>query len=98
MIEPTYRRHPEALWRYSLRGVLVCPPGTDTSQVVNAPGDAVWSLLDEPTTVAALATVLAAAFDAPVDRVRTDVQGLLDELTSIGAVERRLDGSDETES
>ncbi len=95
MTSALYCRHPESLWRYSLRGVLVCPPGTDASHVVGTPGDVVWSLLDRPTSVAALAAELADAFDAPVDRVGHDVQALLDELTAIGAVQMVVGGSHE---
>ncbi len=93
-----YRRHPQSLWRYSLRGVLVCPPGTDVSHLVGTPGDVVWSLLDRPASVGALAADLAAAFDAPVEEIGHDVQTLLDELTAIGAVQLLLDRSDEPEA
>ena len=93
-----YRRHPESLWRYSLRGVVVCPPGTDVSHVVGKPGDVVWSLLDRPTSVAALAADLAAAFDAPLEEIDHDVQALLDQLAAIGAVQMLVDASDEPET
>jgi hypothetical protein len=98
MTATRYRRHPDSLWRYSLRGVVVCPPGNDVSHVIGTPGDVVWSLLDRPTSVAELAADLADAFNAPLDEVGDDVQALLDQLTAMGAVQMLVRGSDEPEA
>ena len=88
MSGPRLRHHPESLWRYSLRGVLVCPPGTDESQLVSRPADAVWTLLDEPISIDELVEVLAPAFGAPADQVHHDVTALVDRLLELGAVEQ----------
>lgn len=93
MIEAVVARHRDALWLRSLRGMLVCPPGSDESRLIHAPGDLVWELLAEPTTVAAIADHLCERFDAPPAEVAADVAALIADLVALGAVDSTVDST-----
>ena len=86
MSERRLRRHPEALWLRSLRGVVILPPGADDATTVTSPGDLVWQLLDEPVTVEQLTDELAEALGAEAGTVHADLERLLEQLDTLGAL------------
>lgn len=86
MSEPVVVHHREALSMRSLRGVLVCPPGTSQTHLVSTPGELIWELLDEPTTVTEIADRLADRFDTTPAEIHSDVAALLADLIALGAV------------
>lgn len=79
----TYRRSARALWRTSLRGVVVLGPDGDEVRHLSPPGDAVWELLAEPRTVEQLVAILSERFDGPRATIRSDVEQLLADLTDL---------------
>lgn len=79
-------RAPEALWRTTMRGVLVLVPDQDEPVLCTSPGDVVWELLAEPTRPSELARLLADHYDADEATIAGDLAPVLDELRSIGAL------------
>lgn len=79
-------RAPEALWRTTMRGVLVLVPDQEEPVLCTSPGDVVWELLAEPTRPSELARLLADHYDADEVTIAADLAPVLDELRSIGAL------------
>ena len=80
-----YRRSPDLLTRETPDFVVVARlDGTRISLVGS--GVAVWSLLDEPRTLAELADALSEAYDADATSIAEDVEPLLEQLTESGFV------------
>ena len=79
-------RAPEALWRTTMRGVLVLVPDQEEPVLCTSPGDVVWELLAEPTRPSELARLLADHYDVDEATVAADLAPVLDELRSIGAL------------
>lgn len=70
-----------------IEGELIIVPLTsgigdmdDDLYTFNATGRAVWDLLDGNRTIAEIVRLLQAAYDAPFERIESDVKGLLAEL------------------
>lgn len=68
------------------RAVLLDPEG-GAYFGLDAVGSRVWSLLDEPRSVAELADLLEAEYDAPPERLRADTEALLASLLTANLVE-----------
>ena len=81
------RRRPDVLWRRSLDAVVLLPSGADDVVTLAGTGPALWELLAEWRTVDDLVATLAAAFGAPEGQVATDLAPLLEELTTVSAIE-----------
>lgn len=77
---------PGTVHRTSLRGVLICTPGSDRSHLLTPPGDVVWAALLDGCTEADLVVALAERFSADAAQIRTDVATLVDSLVEMGAV------------
>lgn len=85
---PSYVRAPDVLWRESLPGILLLPPGAELPVTLTDSGVDVWLLLAEPRTEERLVAELAGAYAVPADQVRADVIPLLDQLEALHAVRR----------
>lgn len=81
-----YRRSPDVLWRSTPRGLWLRPLGGETLTVA-APGDAVWVLLDEATTLEELVGALTDHFGESAARIRGDVETLLADLVARGVLQ-----------
>ena len=46
----------------------------------------IWDLLEQEQTVDALVEAMAARYDAPTEKIREDVEALVERLKSVGAV------------
>lgn len=77
---------PDVLWRNSLDGAVLLPPGAEAPLVLDAPGAALWTLLDEPHSLDAAADALADATGVDAERIADDIAPLLDDLRAAGAV------------
>lgn len=84
--EPLLRRAPDALWRATLRGVIIHPAAGAEPLLVTSPGDLVWTLLADPIARSEMAAALAQHFNADVDAVDADIGVVLDQLMDVGAV------------
>ena len=84
---PRWRRQPGATWRQSLRGVVVLAPGADEPLTIAGSGGAVWELLDRPRTTEELAEELSSRYATDPATVRRDLDGLLEQLATAGALE-----------
>ena len=82
---PAFVRHPAALWRRTLDGVVVLPPEGDEPLHVSGPGHAIWQLLAEPATLDELTADVAALFRCPAADVRGDVERVLRSFVEAGA-------------
>jgi len=83
-----WRRRDDVLWRRSLDAVIVFPVGAEEPVTLPGTGAAVWDLLEEPASLAALVAALADAYDEDPAVVGHDVSTLLGELESLGAITR----------
>lgn len=93
--EATYRRADDALWRQFEGGLLLLRPALDhpasEPTLVSGIGPLLWSLLDEPRTLAQLVTAVREATgpSAPDDAtVRADLATVLATLESARFVVR----------
>ena len=90
---PTTRwvRRPEALWRSTLGGVVLLASDRAEADptILSGTGASVWSLLEEPRSVAELATSLSASFEGDVDVIAADVEQLVSRLRDDGLVVAR---------
>lgn len=75
---------------------LVVDPRTREVHLLNPTATRIWDLLARPQTADALAATLAEEFEAPLDAIRTDVQGLLGELSAKGLVGEAIEDDDAT--
>ena len=58
----------------------------DAIYAFNEVGSRIWSLLERPTTINAIVAVLSEEYDAPPERVTTDVLELMDALQDRGLI------------
>jgi hypothetical protein len=93
MGEPRYRRTASLAFRRILDEVVLVPIRVDAREALGAyhlnPSAAVlWEALETPCGLEALAARLCARFEVDPDRARVDARACLEELVSLGAVER----------
>ena len=79
-------RVPAVLWRRQLDGVLVLAPGAEEPIQISVPGDALWLLLAEPSTIHELAEDLADLYGTDESVIRADIQPALAALLNAGAI------------
>lgn len=78
------------LWLEVFDGeAVVRDPATGRLFVLNPSATMLWPRFDGSTSVAALAEELAAAFAAPAEQVRSDVERLVADLAAMGLLEQR---------
>lgn len=63
--------------------------GTGTYYGLNPVGARIWSLLQQPTTVARIRDILLAEYDVPHERLEHDLYALLNQLAVEGLIETR---------
>lgn len=76
-------RDPRVLWRRTLDGAVLLPPGGDPVRL-NGSAAAVWMLLDRWRTVEDLVVALLEDCDAPAEVLARDLGPLLQELVAAG--------------
>lgn len=81
-----YQRDPSTLWRDAPGGVLLLVPDGDEPVLLSSPGDVVWQLLAQPSTLDELVAILSRHFSAADDAVRADLETLVTDLCAMGAV------------
>ena len=75
------------LWRDGEFGVVLLAPGAREPKTLTGSGRELWRALDRPMTATQLAAELALVFDTDPARVAADIAPVLEELTSMGALE-----------
>ena len=80
------RRHPETIWRSAPDYVAVARPGGEIL-TVTGPAAGLWELLEQGTTLADAAEVLADRHGAPVDVVLADLEPLWERLGAEGLLD-----------
>ena len=85
---PRWARHPLALWRRSGDRIVVLCPDQDEPLLLTGTGQALWEVLEEPTTTEELVTIMAAVTASSRDGIAGPVHDLLVELASEQAVQR----------
>jgi hypothetical protein len=73
------------LWRATLVGVLIRPPGADEVVKVAGTGLALWAELEQPTHFSELCASLAVALGADPNQIAADLTPVIDDLVE-GAV------------
>ena len=53
---------------------------------LNATGAYIWELLEQEQTVDSLVEAMAERYDAPAEKIREDVEALVERLRSVGAI------------
>jgi hypothetical protein len=86
MTEPAFVRSPDALSRSVAGEVLVTAPGREEVDRLSPSAVAVWSLLDDPSTLSAVVEQLVEIFQAPPSTIAGDVEVLLRDLVRRGWV------------
>lgn len=89
---PRFRRAAGVLERRFGGEVLLAARGRRAVDRLAGTGAAVWELLDEPRTAAALAAALEAAYEAEPGSIERDVRALLEDLAARGYVDEVRDG------
>jgi hypothetical protein len=74
------------LWRAAPSLVVLLAPGAAAAAALRGPGAALWEALEQPATVAELASRLAGPFAVDPATVERDILSLVDELVELGAV------------
>lgn len=87
----TSLRRADVLWRSTVDGVLIRPPGASVVTKLAGTGGALWAALDEPASFAEVCAHLAATHDADPATIAADLAPVIDDLVARGVVER-LDG------
>ncbi|GAA4125157.1 hypothetical protein GCM10022415_31860 [Knoellia locipacati] len=80
------RRHPETIWRAAPGFVALARPGGEIL-TVTGPAAGLWELLEQGTTPAEAAEVLAGRHGATVDVVLADLEPLWDRLRAEGLLD-----------
>jgi hypothetical protein len=88
---PVYRRPPSVLWRNSADRVVILPPRSGHPVTIDGPGQALWSLLAEPQSVASMINALAVQYAVDQAVVAEALDPLLAELVELGALEPAVD-------
>ncbi len=83
--EPVYRRG-DVLWRRTYDRVVMLLPTSGEFVTLKATGCDLWAALEEPGSLGELAERLAAAYDAPIERIASDIAPVIEELGRCGAV------------
>ncbi len=78
--EPLLARTPTAIWRRTLRGVLVSGDADSEPMLITSPGDTLWDLLETARSRADLISALAEMYDVDETTVSADLHPLLDQL------------------
>ncbi|MEQ8841211.1 MAG: PqqD family protein [Acidimicrobiales bacterium] len=81
-------RRAEVLWRSTLDGVLIRPPGADEVTKLAGTGGALWTALEEPSSFDDVCSALAQMHDAEVGTVAADLAPVIDDLVERGVVEQ----------
>ena len=85
--DPVYARAPDVLSRSFADEVLLAAPRRDEVDQLKGPAADVWDLLDGPRTLDQVVIELKRRYGgAPVEKVRDEVQALLDDLVVRGWV------------
>ena len=87
MTDVEWRRNPATLWRRTTTGVVLLPPSLQEPVRLAGSAALLWDALEEPTTAADMTELLARACGEDPDRVRADIDDVLEELNAIGAAE-----------
>ena len=87
MTDVEWRRNPATLWRRTTSGAVVLPPRLDEPVRLAGSAALLWDALEEPTTATDLTELLARACGEEPDRVRPDIDRVLEELNAVGAAE-----------
>jgi hypothetical protein len=82
-----YRHRPDVLWRRGVDRVLVLAVDGRAITELTGTGVALWDVLEEASSDAELAAVLASQFGADLDTVTQDLRAALDDLADRGLVE-----------
>lgn len=80
-------RTAETLWRRTVGGALVFPPGATEPVALNETAADLWEQLEAPATLDTVVERLAERYGADADVVARDVHALLAELERLGAAE-----------
>jgi hypothetical protein len=80
------RPSPDVIFRDLNGEAVLLDFGTGRYFGLNPVGTRVWTLLTEGAAVSAIVGIIGAEFDAPLDEIAADVEGLLSELTARGLV------------
>ena len=91
MLTGAFRRRPDVLWRRSLDAVVLLPLRAEDVVTLAGTGVTVWELLDTWRTVDALTDLLSLEYQADAAMVRADLEGLIDRLDALGALELAAD-------
>jgi hypothetical protein len=83
-----WRRAEGTLWRRLLDGVLLLPPAAARPLEMSGPGAVVWAELARPATVEDLVDRVRERYDVEPSVARRDLERLVADLASAGAVER----------
>jgi hypothetical protein len=76
-----YQRAAETLWRRAGDEVLLLGPCRKEMLKLSGTGRALWSVLDQPRTLAELAALLSQSYDTDLQTVMNDIKPTLDQLT-----------------
>jgi hypothetical protein len=83
-----YRRRADVIWRRSLVAIHFLAADTEHVQTLAGSGPLIWELLESPATLDELLSAARSNLDtAPAD-IEADIARLLEELTTLGAIER----------
>lgn len=82
----SYRRAPDALWRDSVRGLIVLAGTAEHPVLISGSGSVLWELLAAPSSVSELSQAVSDRWGIPLQSAHHAVTTVLEELTSLGAV------------
>ena len=88
MSEVTWTRTPTVLWRRTPATLVRLDTDEGAPVTVGGPAADLWTLLDEPTTLAEATELLAEAYSADPNQVRDDLARMLEDLEARGLVIR----------
>jgi hypothetical protein len=83
-----FRRSERVLWRRTGADVAAVLPDSPEVQRLSGGASAMWWALEEPGTAKALVEDLATSFGVASDTLEPEVSACLEELVTIGLVER----------
>jgi hypothetical protein len=83
-----FRRSERVLWRRTGADVVVALPDSAEVQRLSGGASAVWWALEEPGTAKSMVEDLATSFGVASDALEPEVSACLEELVTIGLVER----------
>ena len=83
-----FRRSEHVLWRRTGADVVVALPDSAEVQRLSGGASAVWWALEEPGSAKSMVEDLATSFGVASDALEPEVSACLEELVTIGLVER----------